>query len=88
MTAQFARTNGSKQGPMPGQQAQGIVGNAAAGAQQDHGNGLMRNLVETPCECFFATRKVQAAVDHAQLTAFQPNQAMPVRVRHAGGFQP
>ena len=52
---------------MARQQAQGIVGHAAARPQQDHGDGLVGDLVEAGRQAVLAACKVQAAIDHAEL---------------------
>ena len=80
--------HGGQQGAVARQQAQRVVGDAAARPEQDHGNRLVRDLVDARRQAVLATQKVQAAVDHAQLTTREPQQAVAVGVGDAGLFQP
>ncbi len=73
---------------MSREQAQRVVGDAAAWPQQDHRYGLMRDLIDVGREAVLSRHEVQAAVDHTQLSALKPQQAVPVGVGDACGLKP
>jgi hypothetical protein len=81
-------TYGSKQGAVASKQAQGIVGNTAAGTKQDHGDHLVGDLVRGGSKGILSPHKVETSVNHAQLSTLKPDQAVTIGMRYTGCLQP
>jgi hypothetical protein len=72
---------------MAREQAKRIVGDAASRPEQDHRHGLMRHLQDVGSQRVLASHEMQAAIDDAEFSALQPDQAVPVGMRNTGRFQ-
>jgi hypothetical protein len=70
------------------EKSQRIVRNAASWPEQYHRYCLVRDLIQCGSQRVGTTTEMQAAIHYTQLAAFQPKQAMSIRMRNASRFQP